>query len=265
RIASLAKPGERDGALALNEDNIERQVLVEGAEVLHTQDVLKEGRNEMDVDVDVNGAEDPGMDGAEDGDEDGDADSDGHRRRCRRPTLSETDPLYQGAGEAIRVPDSPLHQGKAYLNPNGLRYHKQKGTCVMESGQPCALFDANVAMTSEALRPPKAGRANRRIAQPKQRPAGSRQSARLASLSSAAAAKDSSTRGSVKARSKTKAKAEYKSTPKYKFKPSRPSPASAASPTPSYSLSRAADFDQSDSDSDSASDFDSEMSGVDSD
>jgi hypothetical protein len=130
----------------------------------------------------------------------------------------------------------------------------------MENGQPCALFDANVATTSEALRRP-----NRRIAQPKLRPAGSRQSARLASLSSAAAARDSSTRGSVKARSKTKTKPQSKSTPKSKSKPSRPSPASAASPTPSYSFSRAADFEHSDSDSDSASDFDSEMSGVDSD
>jgi hypothetical protein len=76
RIAGVAAPGERDaeaqggaGALALNEDNIERQVLVEGAEaeVSQTRGVLEEGRNEMDVDVGVEGA---------DGDEDGDADSD---------------------------------------------------------------------------------------------------------------------------------------------------------------------------------------------
>ncbi|KAJ7472725.1 hypothetical protein FB451DRAFT_1367612 [Mycena latifolia] len=77
---------------------------------------------------------------------------------------------------------------KAYLTPNGLRYHEQKGTCVTKDGNPCvAPLPAEVpipatvspaATTSAALAP-----ATPRPKPPRRRPA--RQSARLASAGKA--------------------------------------------------------------------------------
>ncbi|KAJ6512646.1 hypothetical protein C8R45DRAFT_324700 [Mycena sanguinolenta] len=187
-------------------------------------------------------------------------------------------PRYLHGKEKIYVCPIPLCV-KAYLNPNGLRYHALKGTCVKEDGTRCPTslsisHDSFIswpasagetvspsATTSEALSPASPACSPSALPPPRRRPP--RQSARLASSSAAkesAAAGKGATRGCVKTRSKAKSKLKTQTQLKTKTAPKpkasmttacSPSPA-ASSPWSSYSHN--SDLDSDDSDAEMSSD-----------